>query len=150
MGVYIKVLALVVSGIVLLWIGYNLFFGPMSPFYPAFFPGRKRKKLRKKDIVLGKPGDPQICPVCSIKLVKGQQIKTTAFPSVSGGTDRLMYIRGCYSCLNEGVPRKCPICGAKLNLDDYLVARMFDRGKRKNHVHILGCNRCKKMGPLAK
>jgi hypothetical protein len=148
MGVNLQLLALVIAGIVLLWIGYNLFFGKMSPFYPYFFP--KKKKKRKKDISLGKPGDPQICPVCSIKLTKGQQVQSTAFPSVSGGIDRLMYIRGCYSCLNENVPRKCPVCGAKLNLDDYLVTRMFDRGKRKNHVHILGCNRCKKMGPLAK
>jgi hypothetical protein len=146
--VYLQLLALVIAGIVLLWIGYKLFLGPMPPFYRYFF--LKKNKLKKNDITPGKPGDPQICPVCSIKLIKGQQVQTTAFPPVSGAIDRLMYIRGCYSCLNENVPRKCPICGAKLNIDDYLVARMFDRGKRKNHVHILGCNRCKKMGPLAR
>jgi hypothetical protein len=143
MGTYIQIVALVFAGVVLLWFGFNLFFGPLSPFYPSFLPWKKR--LKEKDIK-GNPGDPQTCPVCSIKLLSGRLVQSTAFPSVTGGIDRLMYIRGCNTCLNGNAPRKCPICGVALNFDDYLVTRMFERSKRKNHVHILGCNVCKKTG----
>jgi len=148
MGEFLKILAFVVTGIVLLWIGYLLFFGTLSPFYPYFSP--KKKKLSKEDVI-GKPGDPQTCLVCSSKLLNGGLVKTTAFPSVSGGRDRLVYIRGCNICLNSKAPRRCPICKAKLSLDDFLVSRMFDRSqKRKNHIHVLGCNHCKKVANIAK
>lgn len=148
MGGLLKILAFVITGIVLLWIGYLLFFGTLSPFYPYVFT---KKKNSKKDNIKGKPGEPQTCLVCSTKLFKGGLVKTTAFPSASGAIDRLMYIRGCNICLNGGAPRICPICKAKLNLDDYLVSRMFERSKRrKNHVHVLGCNHCKKLKPLPK
>ena len=147
MGEYLKILVWVVIGIILLCIGYFLFLGPMSPFYPYIFP--KKNKLRKKDLLKGTPGDPQTCLVCSMKLIKGGLVQTTAFPSVSGGKERLMYIRGCNICLNGQAQRTCPICKAKLSISDYLVSRMFDRArKRKNHVHVLGCNKCKKLGPL--
>ena len=148
MGEYLKILIWVIVGVVLLWAGYLLFFGSMSPFYPYFFP--KKKKRSKGDGTQGEPGDPQTCLVCSTKLIKGSLVQTTAFPSVSGGIDRLMYVRGCNVCLNGNAARKCPVCQATLNLDDYLVARMFERTKKKNHVHVLGCNHCKKTANLKK
>jgi len=135
MGAYIQILALVVAGIVLLWFGYNLFFGKASPFFPFFF-------AKKKENLRGKPGDPQVCPICSIKLIRGDLVKSFAFPS-GGSTDRLMYIRGCFSCLEHDMPRKCPICKKKMTLEDYLIARMFERPNKKNHIHILGCNSCR-------
>jgi hypothetical protein len=139
----LQTVGLTVIGIILLWFGYSLLFGPKSPFFRYFFNRKKRIENNK-----GVPGDPQTCPVCSIKLVSGQLVKTLAFPSVSGGIDRLMYIRGCYSCLNENVPRKCPVCGVSLTTDDYLVCRMFDRAQKKKHIHVMGCNQCKNMGTL--
>jgi hypothetical protein len=138
MGAFIQILALVVAGIVLLWIGYSLFFGRVSPFYPFFFR-KNQEKLKDK------PGDPQVCPICSMRLDKGDLVKTFAFPS-DGGIDRMMYIRGCISCLEHGVPRRCPICKKSMTLEDYLVARMFERPNRKNHVHVLGCNNCRGTG----
>jgi hypothetical protein len=144
MGEYIQILAFVVAGIVLLWFGYSLFFGKKSPLYY----GRLFKRDWSKEIAddKGIPGDPQVCPLCSIKLVPGQKLKSEAFPSVSGGLDRLMYIHGCYSCLEKGLPRRCPVCGISLDVKDFLITRMFERSNRKNHVHILGCNQCRKTG----
>jgi len=145
-GTFVQTLGLVVAGIVLIWFGYTIFFSPLSPFYPGGFPWRNRKKKNEK----GAPGDPQICPICSYRLDRGDLVKSLAFPSMSGGRDRLMYIRGCFTCLEKDVPRRCPICGANLELSDYLISRMFERPNRHNHVHVLGCNHCRKTGSLVK
>ena len=136
---YFQILLFIITGVLLLWIGYSLLIGRMSPFYPFGF-GWIRWKKPKKGII----GFPQVCPLCSIKLLKGQRLKSEAFPSANGGIYRLMYIHGCKSCLEAGLPRRCPICGIDLNVKDFLVARMFERSRRKNHVHVLGCNHCKK------
>jgi hypothetical protein len=80
-----------------------------------------------------------------MKLLKGEQVKTVVFPSAAGGIDQLMYMKGCHSCLENGVPRRCPVCKKKLSLEDFLVARMFERARRKNHIHVLGCNHCRKV-----
>jgi hypothetical protein len=136
MGDYIQILLLVVVGIILLWIGYCIFFGKMSPFYPFFFL-KKNKNLR------GKPGDPQVCPICSMRLTKGELVQSMAFPSFSGSKDRIMHIRGCSSCLENDIPRRCPVCKRILSVTDYLIARLFERSNRKNHIHVLGCNYCR-------
>jgi len=138
MGSYLQILALVVFGIILLWFGYSLIFGRLS------FIFSKNKKLKKNDNHKGEPGDPQVCPVCSIRLERGAQVKTIAFPSFSGSKDRMMHIRGCISCLENGVPRRCPVCGIELSLSDFLIARMFDRPNKRSHIHVLGCNHCRK------
>jgi hypothetical protein len=147
MGDYIQLLALIIAGILLFWFGYKLFFGPGSPFYPGWLPWSKWGK--KKDYK-GQPGDPQVCPICSMRLDKGDLVKSLAFPSLTGGSDRLMYIRGCFTCLERDVPRRCPICGLALGIEDYLVSRMFERSNSRNHIHVLGCNHCKNMGKLAR
>ena len=142
MGNYVQFLALTITGLVLLWLGYNFFLSPISPFYPAFFPWRN---WRKKEPAKGNPGDPQVCPVCSLRMGKDELVKTIAFPSVTGGMDRLMYIRGCYTCLEDSRSRRCPVCGSSLSLKDFLVSRMFERVGRNNHVHVLGCNHCRRV-----
>ena len=142
MGLFFQVFSFSIIGIILLIFGYTLFFGPLSPLNKSFFSflGNKKKT--------GEYGDPQTCPLCSLKLEKGDLVKSMAFPSLTGGIDRLMYIRGCYSCLNNVTPRRCPVCGCTLSISDYLVSRMFERIDRPNHVHVLGCNLCRKMGSL--
>lgn len=140
MGIYFYIMLLVVVGIILLWIGYSLYFGPSSPFFPAFLPWKLGKK---GESYRGAPGDPQVCPICSMQLVKGELVRTVAFPSITGGADRLMYIRGCFSCMESDLPRRCPICKTALDIEDYLISRMFERRTSKNHVHVLGCNHCK-------
>ena len=142
MGAFLQVLALTITGIILLWFGYTLFLGQFSPLYSGFFSLPKPKRET------GEYGDPQVCPICTIKMEKGDLVKTLAFPSISGGKDRLMYIRGCFSCLYNDLPRRCPVCGITLSVSDYLISRMFERSNIRSHVHVLGCNRCKKMGTL--
>jgi len=147
MGEPLQILVLIVIGVILLLFGYSLFFGRMSPLYLKLFSWKKSNKKKKKNHK-GKPGDPQVCPICSMKLDRGDLVKSLAFPSMTGGRDRLMYIRGCFTCLERSVPRRCPICGLELSLEDYLVTRMFERSNNRNHVHVLGCNHCKNMGTL--
>ena len=139
---YLQILLLVITGIILLWIGYALFLSPISPFYPGWFSW---KNWRKRGDIRGEPGDPQVCPVCSLRMLRGEQVKSIAFPSLSGGRDRLMYIKGCFSCLSGKMTRRCPVCGSYLSIDDFLVSRMFERSDRNNHVHVLGCNHCKRV-----
>jgi hypothetical protein len=135
---YIHIFLLIICGIVLLWFGHFLFFGKPSLFYPGL-PWSKKKKFR------GTPGEPQVCPVCSILMSKGDLLKTAVFPPKNPDSiDRTMHIKGCHSCLNNGVPRRCPVCKADLSVDDFLVARMFERPFSKNHVHVLGCNHCRR------
>jgi hypothetical protein len=147
MGDLLQTLGLIVAGILLFWFGYTLFFGPNSPFYPGGFSW---SKWGKKKNYKGQAGMPQVCPVCSARLDKGELVKSLAFPNVTGGSDRLMYIKGCFTCLERDVPRRCPVCGLSLSMEDYLVSRIFDRPHGKNHVHVLGCNHCKNMGKIMK
>ena len=135
----IHILLMIICGIILLWFGHFLFFGPPSPFYPSL-PWSKEKKFK------GSPGEAKVCPVCSMLMPKGDLLKTVVFPPRKPtDIDCIMHIKGCYSCLNNGIPRRCPICKAKLTVNDFLLARMFKRPGRKSHVHVLGCNRCRKV-----
>ena len=134
-------LILVICGTILLWLGFFLLFNSRSPFY-KYLPWKKKKAVI--DTPAGKPGDPQVCPICSMKMLKGDLVKTVAYAASRQNKDRLMHIKGCVSCLEKGLPRKCPVCGKAMALDDYLVSRMFERSSRRNHIHILGCNKCRK------
>ncbi|GHV77903.1 hypothetical protein AGMMS49942_27240 [Spirochaetia bacterium] len=81
------------------------------------------------------------CPVCSIRLLPGERVKSWAFPP--GKTaDRLMNIAGCPYCLRGDRPRLCPVCGAVLGDGENLIARLFDKPGR-SHVHVLGCSHCR-------
>jgi hypothetical protein len=145
MGSYLQILLFVIIGIILFWFGFSLFFGQIS-FFILSGLGRKSHHGRTD----GEPGEPQVCPVCSSRLNKGDLVKSLAFPSLTGGRDRLMHIRGCYYCLYDDLPRRCPVCGIILNDEDYLIARMFERPNRRSHVHVMGCNVCKRTGSSIK
>ena len=148
MGSFLQTLAIVIIGVVLLWFGYSLFFGRLATFPSGGSDRKKHKHPHRRPY--GVPGEGQICPVCSSRLNKQDLVKSMAFPSITGGKDRLMYIRGCYYCLYGNLPRLCPVCGINLNDEDYLIARMFERSNRHNHVHVMGCNNCKKTAKLMK
>jgi RNA polymerase subunit RPABC4/transcription elongation factor Spt4 len=137
----LQILIFIIIGIVLIWFGYNLFFGPKAPFHSGIAAWRRNLKVKGKDIV----GEPQVCPVCSMKMITGEQVKTQVFPPVGNSKYRMMYIIGCSYCMENVQKRECPVCGQKLSLKDFLVARMFERPMRKNHIHVLGCNICKKV-----
>jgi hypothetical protein len=136
---YLQILAFVMIGIALLWFGFTLFIGQWAQMRIER-AGRPPKK--------GEPGDPQICPICSSKLIRGDLVKTLAFPSITGGKDRLMHIRGCAYCIDGALKRSCPVCGVALSVTDILVARIFERPHRRAHVHIIGCNKCRRVGTL--
>jgi len=141
---YLQILALVIIGIFLLWFGYTLLIKQFAGIRLSWLESQKRKKPQASQ---GNPGDPQVCPVCSTKLNKGYLVKSMAFPSLTGGKDRLMHIRGCVHCLNGDLSRVCPVCGASLGQNDILIARMFERPGR-NHVHVIGCSKCKRLGGI--
>jgi hypothetical protein len=145
MQAYIQILAFVIIGIVLLWFGYTLLIGQLAGSLMNLLNREKPEKNRPS----GTPGDAQVCPVCSARLDRGQLVKSQAFPSLTGGKDRLMYIRGCVYCINGNRPRICPVCGDYLFGNDFLISRMFERPHR-SHVHVTGCSRCKHVGSLLK
>ena len=142
---YLQVLAFIIIGIALLWFGFNLFIGQWARLRVAGreYNIRKHKEQRLRD---GKaaPDDPQACPLCSMKLYKGELIQTYAYPSITGGKDRLMHIKGCAFCIDGEVKRRCPVCRTSLHTNHFLIARIFERSHKRNHVHILGCCKCKR------
>jgi len=138
MGDIIYLLMLTICGIVLLGLGYFMFFGKLSPIYPYLPWGTKAGSSDE-------PGKSKSCPVCRYKLEKGELVKTFVYPTSSKNKDRMVHIRGCSRCLvNNEIQRRCPVCKSSLLVEDYLVSRMFERAFSKNHVHVLGCNHCRK------
>ena len=136
-----EVLVFVIVGVSLLWFGYTLFFTAGIPAFGGWTRPRRRRgpKPRGESI----PGQPQTCPVCSAKLDDGDLVSSHAFPSLNGGKDRLMHIRGCVYCLRGDRDRVCPVCGIVLKENEILISRLFERTGRRSHVHVIGCTRCK-------
>ena len=141
MGEFLQILALIVIGVVLLWLGYSLFSGQLTQVRRAMKPKPKAKWRQKKNTA--DAGDPKTCPVCKSKLTDGELVQTQAYPSITGGRDRMMHIQGCVYCIRGDFERSCPVCYSTLSTRDKLVARMFERPLRRNHIHILGCFKCK-------
>jgi RNA polymerase subunit RPABC4/transcription elongation factor Spt4 len=136
---FLEVLIFVIIGIALLWFGYTLFFQVGIPAWGGAF--RKRKGLKPQGESM--PGDPQTCPVCSAKLGAGELVSAHAFPSLNGGKDRFMHIRGCIYCLMGDRDRVCPVCGTILRENEILISRLFERPGHRSHVHVIGCSNCK-------
>jgi len=141
MGQFFEVIIFVFLGIALLWFGYTLFFqiGGL-PAWGGSFRGRKGGLKPRAE---SSPGDPQTCPVCSAKLGEGELVSSSAFPSLNGGKDRFMHIRGCLYCLRGDRDRVCPVCTTVLYGNEILISRLFERRGRRSHVHVLGCTSCK-------
>ncbi len=128
----VEILFLILIGLVLVWSGYTLFFIV------------KKQHKHQKPVPEGKPGESQTCPVCGARLLYGERVKSSIFPSLNG-KERMMYIYGCPYCLSEERQRSCPVCGSFLHASEYLIARFFEKPARP-HVHILGCTQCRKPG----
>ena len=137
----LEILVFTLIGTALLWFGYTLFFTLGIPEWGGTNNYRRQKRRAPKAESL--PGDPQTCPVCSAKLNDGEMVKTTAYPSMNGGKDRFMHIKGCVYCLHGDRERICPVCGVILKEDEILICRFFERPGRRPHVHVLGCSHCK-------
>jgi len=154
---YVQILAFLIIGCVLLWFGYNLLIeqwnrirrsSDMWKKTPSFTDSSSRVQQQwlRKETLTPSPGDPQFCPICLSKLNKDELVQTLAFPSLTGGKDRLMHIRGCINCIDGRLMRYCPVCYKSLEKDEILVARMFDRKNRRSHVHVIGCINCRRLG----
>jgi len=143
---FFEVLVFAFIGVILLWFGYTLFFTLGIPVFGGL--GRKGSRRRSlKPSGESTPGDPQTCPVCSAKLRPGELVSSSAFPSINGGKDRFMHIRGCIYCLQEfGRERICPVCGTILRTNEILISRLYERPGKRSHVHVIGCTRCKGPG----
>ena len=137
---FFEVFFFVAAGVALLWFGYTLFFSIGVPGFAGL--SRRRRKPRS----IGSPGDPQICPVCSARLLEGELVSSAAFPSLNGGKDRFMHIRGCLYCLRGDRNRVCPVCGLILRGKEILISRLFERPGRRSHVHVIGCSKCRRPG----
>ena len=143
MGQYLQILFFTITAVFLLWFGYTLFFSMAVPVSVHGFL-KKRKPLKADEESY--PGAPRTCPVCSAKLGGGELVRTLAFPSLNGGKDRFMHIRGCLFCLYGERNRLCPVCSRVLQNDEILVCRLFERPhtfSKRPHVHVLGCSRCR-------
>ena len=154
---FLEILAFVIIGAALLWLGFSLFIrfgiinrGQESKDTQDKSDGKQDgKKDDKKPKARGSAGDgdsTKTCPVCSGQLTKEELVSSAAFPSTNGGKERLMHIRGCVHCLNGERDRVCPVCGAILEKNEILIARLYERTGRRSHIHVIGCTRCRK-GP---
>ncbi len=141
MGGAVQIVLLTFTGIFLLWFGYTLFTRFGSARRPRRASGEAGDTATARPE--GLPGAPRTCPLCSVRLVHGERVRSAAFPSMDG-KERMMHVMGCPYCLDTRNARRraCPVCGAALGNDDYLIARMFERPGR-SHVHVLGCTRCR-------
>jgi hypothetical protein len=153
MDSYIQLLLFVLIGLLLLWFGFTLFVrlsgngGPDAGGGGNAGKGRRQRYKKTTEAPReGVAGSPRTCPVCSLVLEHGERVKSSAFPPVEG-QGRLMHIEGCGYCLggSRSGKRKCPVCGAHLETNEILIARMFDKPGR-SHVHVLGCSRCRGFG----
>ena len=145
MGQFLQIFFLVITGVFLLWFGYTLFFGVGSGAGNGG-NGLSSKYNKKKSLKASYPGAPQTCPVCSVKLDEGLLVRSMAFPSLNGGKDRFMHIRGCIHCLAGERDRICPVCAHVLTGDEVLICRLFERQHtflQRPHVHVLGCTYCR-------
>jgi hypothetical protein len=136
------IVALGFAVLFLLWLGYALFLRPRKGGRVLWQPAPAPQTEPLPAPGFRRPGAPaKICPVCGAELGAGELVKSTTFPTLNG-SDSIMHIRGCAYCLTGIRDRLCPVCHAVLKTDEVLMARMFNRAD-KNHVHVLGCSRCR-------
>ena len=147
------ILTFVIIGVALLWLGLSLFNrfnttnkGKTSKDNQGIKDGEQDGIIPKASGSTGDVNPNKTCPVCSSKLSRGELVSSAAFPSANGGKDRIMHIRGCAYCLSGDCKRVCPVCGAVLEKNEILIARLFERVGRRTHIHVVGCTRCRK-GP---
>ena len=96
-----------------------------------------------KEEILGKP-----CPICQWPLQPNQRVHSVIY---RGESDIIMHIFGCPFCYKEHpkqqydstTSRTCPSCHKPLSDGEYAVARLFEK-PGKNHVHVLGCYKCRR------
>ena len=98
------------------------------------------------------------CPLCATMLRKGQTVKSKVIEIATsssgdkfaanrmGVKETIAHVFGCPYCwpYSSEHRRVCPFCKAELGQDDYVIARYFEKAQGRNHLHVLGCTRCRK------
>ncbi|MDR0663852.1 MAG: hypothetical protein LBF80_07250 [Spirochaetaceae bacterium] len=88
----------------------------------------------------GKRGETCVCPVCAALFEPGDNVKSKILPP-GGQNYRILHISGCKFCLGGDRRRLCPVCGAELSTEEYLVARIWQKPDMPE-VRIQGCVHC--------
>jgi|GEM_PF-5332361 len=102
---------------------------------------KKDKKEKDNDL------DEKQCILCSSKRSKDEKMSMFIFNSyakVGNLIEKPLYIYGCSYCKDNSLTRKCPICKKALSKSDHLVARLYIKSNKKQHIRVRGCNVCKK------
>lgn len=139
--VYIGIFLL---GIFLSYLALSLLGGRLLWFYQA----RDEKESKPRGSSIGEKI--RRCPLCGHVLLKGQRVKSLLFQvgtETGGVREQLTHLLGCPFCYpaNRENKRVCPVCGSILPPEGYLIGRFFTRkGKKRKHVHVLGCTECRK------
>lgn len=100
---------------------------------------QKKIEKRKREAV-------NKCPVCGTSLLPTELIISRVYHT-DNKTEQKCTIVGCPYCypyLSDGIVRRCPVCNKTIPLDGYLIAHLFTRTNKKNHVHVVGCTECHK------
>ena len=135
-------------GVFLSYLALSLLSGRSFWFYKAL--NRKKANMGSSST----EEKPRTCPLCGHVLLKGLRVKSLLFQGgteAGGVKEQVAHLLGCPYCYpsNRENDRVCPVCGTILPPEGYLIARFFTRkGKKKKHVHVLGCTECRKKPPL--
>lgn len=107
---------------------------------------RRKKNLQSPAAEQSKKPALVNCPLCGSGLQKGENMISKVFRPMNVPDQRCI-ISGCPHCFpvcESGVKRQCPVCGARVGAQGYLVSRLFNKTGGKKHVMIVGCNSCLK------
>lgn len=122
MGIAIVIIILLLRGIV------------------KYYKNQSSKTTKKKSLL------PVKCPLCASSLFVGENLYSKVYRPMKV-PDQLMIIMGCPHCYpkcEQGVSRICPVCHKKVNENESLTARLFNKSVGKKHVHVIGCSNCHK------
>ena len=95
------------------------------------------------------------CPLCGKMLRKGETVKSKVIEIATPGKhgqnqlgvkESMAHLFGCPYCwpASQEHARLCPACKTKLDASDYVIGRYFEKDEGRNHLHILGCTKCRK------
>ncbi len=125
---------------------YIFVFSILILIFVLLINSKQDQKHRDDEMIIesdeGKP-----CPLCSWKLQPRERVHSIIY---RGKSDTIMHIFGCPFCYKEhpkakyqkNLIRQCPACNKQLKDSEYVIARLFEKPE-KNHVHVLGCYRCR-------
>lgn len=110
-----------------------------------FYTKKNYPNENKTEILQTLKGKP--CQICHWPLQKNERVHSIIYRSEN---DIIMHIYGCPYCYKEhpktkfniNAIRKCPACKKELLNKEFAIARLFEK-PGKNHVHVLGCYRCR-------